>query len=61
MKPIVKDILKALLGLVPWAIDRATGKPKSRQELKSDLDKKKRKAKEDVDDAIEARFPADRD
>lgn len=60
MSPIVKGILQALLGLVPWAIDRATGKPKSRQELKVDLDKRKRKAKEDVDDAIEARFPTER-
>ena len=57
MNPILKGILKSLLGLVPWAIDRATGKPKSRQELKVDLDKAKRKANEDVQDAIDNKFP----
>jgi len=61
MNPILKGILKSLLGLVPWAIDRATGKPKTRQELKADLAKKKAKANEDVEDAIADRFPAEGD
>lgn len=57
MNSIAKGILRALFGLVPWAIDRATGKPKSRQELKVDLDKKKKRANEEVQDAIDDKFP----
>lgn len=57
MSPLWKGILKSLLGLVPWAVDRATGNPKSRQELKVDLAEKKRKANEDVQDAIDDKFP----
>jgi len=58
MNPIVKGILQALIGIIPWAVDRATGKPKSRQELKVDLDKKKAKANDDVEDALDRKFPS---
>ena len=58
-KTIAKPVLNWLWQVAPWLVDRITGKPRSPEEMKADLNRAKRKADESVEDALDKKFGED--
>lgn len=55
-KAFGRGSLKFLWQFAPWLADRIKGKKQSPEEMRTDLNKAKRKANEDVQDAIDDKF-----